>query len=164
VTVAGAAARVTQPLRRRGSRGGPVGAAALLADRAVGVLDRAALTPSEIRTAYGQEDDATRRVPLGTVALLTTVPGEEISVDKADPHWAAARLALTGAYERHDWFMLQDRLRYAEPAGEGDGREAAVLAERRVLEQSLAGAQVLHVRAPFPVDPRRVAHAIGEAM
>ena len=164
VTVAGVAAGATRPLRRRASRGGRVGAAAALAERVVGVVDRAALTPSEIRTAYGQTDDPTRRIPLGTVALLTTVPGTDITVADADPAWAAARLALTGAYERHDWYLLQDRRRYADPTLSGEERERAVAAERRVLECALAGARVLSVRAPFPVDPGRVARAVREAL
>jgi hypothetical protein len=164
VAVAGAAATATQPLLRHRSRGGRVGAAAALAERAVGIVDRAALTPDQIRAAYGQDDDAARRVPLGTVALLTTVPGPDISVEKCDPDWAAARLGLTGAYERHDWHMLQDRWRYADPFRPGDDRERAITAERRILEAALSGARLLHVRAPFPVDPRRVAHAIQDAM
>lgn len=164
VAVAGGAAHATQPLRRHRSRGGRLGAAAMLAERAVGVLDRAALTPDQIRAAYGQDDDAARRVPLGAVALLTTVPGPDISVEKCDADWAAARLALTGGYERHDWHMLQDRWRYADPSRPGDDRERAVAAERRILDAALGGARLLHVRAPFPVDPRRVARALRDAM
>jgi hypothetical protein len=164
VAVAGAGARATSPLRRQAARGGRVGAAAALAERAVAVVDRAALTPGEVRAAYGQDDDAMRRLPLGTVALLSTVPGPDISVEDADPEWAAARLALTGAYERHDWFLLEDRERYADPSHAGDGRERAVLAERRVLEKALAGARVVRVRAPFPVDPRLVARAVRDAL
>lgn len=164
VTAAGAAAWATEPLRRRRSRGGRVGMAAGLAERAVGLADRAALTPSGIRTAYGQDDDPTRRLPLGTVALLTTVPGPEITVEPVDPGWAARRLALTGAYERHDWYMLQDRLRYADLSLQAGERERAVAAECAVLEKALAGARVLSVRAPFPVDPGLVARAVQEAM
>ena len=164
VAVAGAAAGVTRPLRTRGRRGGLVGAAAVAAERAVVLAYRAALPPDEIRAAYGQSDDATRRIPLGTVALLCTVPGPEISVEAADVQWAATRLALTGSYERHDWYMLQDRLRYADPSVPWEEREAAVAAESRVLERVLAGVRLLHVRAPFPVDPRAVADAIRQAM
>jgi hypothetical protein len=163
VALAGVVARGTQPLRRQSSRGGRAAAAAV-AERVVGLVDRAALSTSEIRAAYGQTDDPTRRLPLGTLVLLTTVPGSAVSVETGDPRWAAARLPLTAAYERHDWYMLQDRLRYADPSRAGDGRDRAVAAERRILERALAGARVLHVRAPFPVDPRRVASAIREAM
>jgi hypothetical protein len=164
LTVAAGAALVTSPLRRGSSRGGRVGAAAALAERATGLADRAALSPSAVRAAYGQDDDATRRVPVGAVALLTTVPGPEITVEQADPGWAASRLALTGAYERHDWYLLHDRWRYADPSRAGDERERAVAAECRLLERALAGAQVLSVRAPFPVNPGRVAAAVRAAM
>jgi hypothetical protein len=163
VALAGVVARGTQPLRRPSPRGGRAAAAAV-AERAVGLVDRAALSTSEIRAAYGQTDDPTRRLPLGTLVLLTTVPGSAVSVETGDPGWAAARLTLTAAYERHDWYMLQDRLRYADPSRAEDYRDRTVGAERRILERALAGARILHVRAPFPVDPRRVASALREAM
>jgi hypothetical protein len=163
VALAGVVARGTAPLRRPGQRGGRAAAAAL-AERAVGLVDRAALTTSEIRAAYGQTDDPTRRLPLGALVMLSTVPGSAVSVETADPGWGAARLALTAAHERHDWYMLQDRLRYADPSRAGGGRERAVDAERAVLGRALAGARILHVRAPFPVDPRRVVSALREAM
>jgi hypothetical protein len=60
--------------------------------------------------------------------------------------------------------MLQDRWRYADPSRPGDDRERAVAAERRILDAALSGARLLHVRAPFPVDPRRVARALRDAM
>ncbi len=164
LAVAGAAAWSTAPLRQRGSRRGRVGTAAAVAERAVRLADRAALSPTGIRAAYGQDDDATRRVPLGTVVLLTTVPGPEITVEAADPTWLATRLALTGAYERHDWYMLHDRWRYADPSRPGGDREQAVAAESRLLEKALAGVQVLSVRAPFPVDPGRVVDAVRAAL
>jgi hypothetical protein len=164
VAVAGAVAAATQPLRRRGSRGGVVGAAGLLAQRAVGVADRAALTQDQVRAAYGQSDDATRRVPMGTLVLLTTVPGEQISVEGTDPAWAAARLAVTGAYERRDWYLLRHRLRYAEASLSHEDGGSAAAAERDVLVRALDRTRVLHVRAPFPVDPRRIAHAVQEAL
>ncbi|HWU06311.1 MAG TPA: hypothetical protein VN520_07985 [Streptomyces sp.] len=164
VAMAGALARATRPVRRQGSRGGRPAAAAAVAERAVSLVDRAALRTSDIRAAYGQTDDPTRRLPLGTLVLLTTVPGSTVSVETGEPGWSAARLALTGAYERHDWLMLQDRLRYADPSLAGDGRDRTSGAERGILERALAGARILHVRAPFPVDPRRVAAAVREAM
>jgi hypothetical protein len=164
LALAGVVAGGTQPLRRRHNPRSGRAAAAVVAERAVGLLDRAALSTSEIRAAYGQTDDPTRRLPLSTLVLLTTVPGSAVSVETGDPGWAAVRLALTAAYERHDWYMLQDRLRYADPSRAGDGRDRTMDAERRILERALAGARILHVRAPFPVDPRRVASAVREAM
>jgi hypothetical protein len=161
--VAGAVALAGRPLRRWAPRRGALGAAAAAADRVTGLLDRAALTQSEIRTAYGQTGDPARRIPLGTVVLLTTVPGTEVTVDDVTRHWAATRLAVTGAHERHDWFLLHDRLRYANPSLDGSTRERAIEAERRILERAFSDVQLLSVRAPFPVDPRRVADAIRTA-
>jgi hypothetical protein len=60
--------------------------------------------------------------------------------------------------------LLHDRRRYADPAQPGDDRERAIAAERRILERALKGVRVLDVRAPFPVDPCRVARAVREAM
>jgi hypothetical protein len=164
VAAAGAVAAATQPLRRRAGRGGGIGAAAVVAERMVGLADRTALTQEQIREIYGRTDDPTRRVPLGTLALLTTVPGRQVSVEVGQASWAADRLAVTGAYERHDWYMLRDRWSYADPRPARDERERAMAEERRILERALAEARVLHVRAPFPTDPRRVAEAIREAM
>ena len=164
VGAAGAAAWLTRPLRERRSHGGRIGTAAALAERAVGLADRAALTSNGIRAAYGQDDDASRRVPLGTLALLTTVPGPGVTVEVADPGWAAMRLALTGAYERHDWYQLQDRRRWSDPSLPGGDRERAIAGECAVLTRALAGARVLSVRAPFPVDPGEVARALQAAM
>lgn len=164
VVAAGAAARVTGPLRRRDTRGGLLGTAASAAGRVVGMIDRAALTQDQVRTAYGDEAPADRRVPLGTLVLLITVPGASISVEAADPAWAAARLAVTGAYERNDWWLLAERRRYADPLVPGGARERTIDAECAILSQALGRAQVLAVRAPFPVDPRRVAAAVEGAM
>jgi hypothetical protein len=163
VAVAGAVALAGRPLRRWASRGGALGAAAAAADRVTGLVDRAALTQSEIRAAYGQAGDPARRVLLGTVVLLTTVPGAEVTVEDVPLSRSATRLAVTGAYERHDWFLLHDRLRYADPSLDGHAREHAIEAERRILERALADVRLLSVRAPFPVDPRRVADAIRTA-
>jgi hypothetical protein len=164
VAAAGAVATATQPLRRLAPRGGGVGAAAAVAARIIGLADRAALTQEQIRTIYGQADDPTRRVPLGTLALLTTVPHEEVTVEVGRAAWAAERLAVTGAYERHDWYMIRDRWAYARPGLAQDDRIRAMAYERQILERALSGARVLNVQAPFPVDPRRVADAIREAM
>jgi hypothetical protein len=165
VAVAGAVALTSRPLRRRGSRSGLLLSAAEAADRAVGLVDRAALTQSQIRQAYGQTDDPVRRVPLGGVVLLSSIPEDDVSIEAARPEWAADRLALSGAYERHDWYLLQDRLRYADPSAVvGAARQRAVDAERGILARALDEVPLLSVRAPFPVDPRRVADAVRAAM
>jgi hypothetical protein len=152
--LAGAAAALSRPLRERSRRIGP------LAERAVALADRAALTPTELRAAYDQDDDPGRRSPLAVTAILTTVPGSEVVCEPADPAWAAARLARSAAYERRELFGVLERRRYAFP-GSGGELEQAVDEEAGLLERALAKGRTVEVRAPFPVDPRRVADALG---
>lgn len=162
--VAATADATSGPLRRRAR--GPVGG--LLADtaeRAVALADRAALTPSQLRAAYRQDDEPGRRVPLACVALLMNVDGNDVCVNQADPAWAAERLARSAAFERRPWFALQERARYAAPGQVPDEHvEAVVARERTLLQSALATAQVLVVRTPFPADPRRAADAIAQAL
>jgi hypothetical protein len=155
LAVAGLAAAVSRPVRARRGRLGT------LAQRAVALADRAALTPSRLRAAYAQDDDPARRVPLGTTALLTTVPGTEVTCELADPAWAAARLTRSAAYERRELFGMLERRRYAFPSSTGSSLEEAVAEETRLLERALARGRTLEVRAPFPVDPRTVAAVIA---
>lgn len=157
--VAGAAAAVTSPVRRRTGDGRLAGLAGSLAGRAVTLADRAALTPDEVREAYGQTDDPARRVPLGTLLMLTTVGGDEVTARPADPRWAAARLAVTAAYERKELFQVLLRRRYALPLADESPLETALSRDRRVLEPVLENCRVVELRSPFPVDPRRVADA-----
>ena len=154
--VAGAAAAVSRPLRGR-RRPGRLG---VLAERAVALADRAALSPSQLRAAYGQVDEPARRLPLAAVAVLTTVPGPDVVSEPADPVWAAARLARSAAFERRELFAILDRRRYAFPLDDGSPVDTAIASERRTLEAALDGRRVIEVRAPFPVDPNRVAAAV----
>jgi hypothetical protein len=93
-------------------------------------------------------------------AILTTVPGDEVVCEPADPAWAAARLARSAAYERRELFALLERRRFAFPDGRNSALEAAVASETRLLERALARGRTFELRAPFPVDPRRVAAAL----
>ncbi|MEA2184887.1 MAG: hypothetical protein QOF69_4072 [Solirubrobacteraceae bacterium] len=162
---AGAADRATRPLRG-GRRGGRLaGLAGEAMDRAVALADRAALTPTELRAAYGQTDDPARRVRAGCIVLLANVATDEVSVQETDPAVAAARLARSGAYERRVWFALQERARFALPAAAaGPTMEEVVERERALLGPLLASTRILTVRAPFPTDPRRVASAIRDRL
>jgi hypothetical protein len=156
LAVAGIAAAVSRPARERVNPG----RAAMLATRAVALADRAALTPTELRAAYRQADDPTRRVALGTTAILTTVPGPEVVCEPADSAWAAARLARSAAFERRELFAMLERRRYAFPRETENLIERAIAEETRLLERALGSGQTLELRAPFPVDPRTVAEAL----
>ena len=153
--LAGVAGALARPLRGR---------AATAATRAVALADRAALNPSELRAAFDQHDDPARRLHLGATVVLTTVPGPDIACEPADPAWAAARLARSAAYERRELFALLERRRYALPAAPAESLDDVVRREAALLERALARAPVLQVRAPFPVDPRRVADAVSRRL
>src|SRR4051812_31893649 len=158
MAVAGALAAGTAPLRRREGR------AAAMLERGVALADRAGLTPTELREAYGQTDDPARRIPLRAVAVLVTSTDGRIHATEADPAWAAARLARSAGTERREYFELHARAAYGLGGAEDGGRAASVRADEALLAGLLAAARVLRVEAPFPVDPRRVASAIEAAL
>jgi hypothetical protein len=155
--VAGIVAAVSRPVRAREH----IGRVGTLTERAVALADRAALTPSQLRAAYRQDDDPARRVPLGTTAILTTVPDGEVVCEPADPARAAARLARSAAFERRELFAILERRRYAFLREVGDPREEAIAEETRLLERALANGRTFELWAPFPVDPRKVAAALS---
>jgi hypothetical protein len=158
------AATAARPLLGRKAKG-PVGGLLSGALRhAVALGDRASLRPSEVRAAYGQADDSRWNAALGTVVLLTTVPGDAIEAVAVDPHWAARRLARAAAFERRDFFALYDRARYAFPDRDGDFEAAIVDREERFLAGAFESKQVISVKAPFPTDPRRVVDAIARCL
>jgi hypothetical protein len=151
----------TGPLLDRAGSGRVTRLATGMVARAVELGDRAGLSPTEIRQAYGQSDDPARRVPLSTVVLLLTGPGDKVVVEDATSGWAARRLARTAAYERRTWFDLQERGAYAGLPDRAGARDAAIAAEERLLSTVMDGAaRVLRVTCPFPCDPRRVVDAL----
>lgn len=151
----------SRPARLATARGGRRGRAGELLEQALALADRASLTPSELRAAYGQHDDPNRRVPLGLVVLLTTAPAREVSVRRVSPEWAAARLARAAAYERRDLFSLLHRRGYSEPLIDADPVAEAIAAERRLLEPLLTEVPTIELHAAFPSDPRAGAAAVS---
>jgi hypothetical protein len=130
-------------------------------ERVSALADRASLTLTEVRSAYGRGGERESAAPLRAVALLTTIPGCEIDVRPADPAWAARRLARSAAFERRRYFALRERARFALPDESPDARELSIQREQRLLEALLEPVRLLDVRTPFPTDPRRVAGAIA---
>lgn len=159
--VAGLISAVARPLRRIPARARVAGLAQTALERATMMADRAALSPTQVRKAYGQDPEADWSAPLRIVAHLTTVSGAGIDVKPVDPGWAARRLARSSAFERRAAFELYERRRYAFPDTQSASLEEVVRREETILERAFGNALVLDVRAPFPTDPRPVAEAIS---
>jgi hypothetical protein len=129
-------------------------------DRAVMAADRVALAPSAVRAAYGG-DHGPWRLPLGALAVLTTVPGPGVQARPADPAWAAERLARAADFERRGLFDLHDRACWALPGRDRSVRERLLAREADILAAVLADVPIIEVRAPFPTDPGPVADALA---
>jgi hypothetical protein len=130
-------------------------------ERAFMLAGRLSLRQTEVAGVYGSPRDPARTPPLATLALLTTVSGEPVSVRPAGLGWTAERLALSAAYERRALYELDARMRYAsaEPGPSPLLRVPALEAD--LLRGVLDGVQLLEVKAPFPTDPRKVADALA---
>jgi hypothetical protein len=148
-----------RPVARFGSVTRPTALVTGLLGRAVGLADRSAYEIADLRAAYGQTDDPTRRAPTGCLVMLVTVPTDRINVADADPAWAATRLARTAAYERRSYLGLLDRGAYLRASAES-ATDRAIEADQAVLRGVLPSLRILRVETPFPTDPTRVADAI----
>jgi hypothetical protein len=131
-----------------------------LVEQAVLLADRAALQPSQLLAAYGDERRPKAGERLALLVLLTTVEEGPPSARRADPEWAAARLAASAAYERRFWFELGARCRYSSGQAAGGRRDEVERREREFLLQALDPVPVLELRAPFPTDPRPLAELV----
>ncbi len=94
--------------------------------------------------------------------MLTTVPGEEVTVREAEVGWAARRLAQSAVYERRSLYELDARVRYAFAQSGPSPLLTVADRETDLLQNLLAGVRVLEVKAPFPTDPRKVADALAQ--
>ena len=155
-------ARRALPLLTRAGASPLAGAAESQLERVLTLTGRLSLRQTEVAAIYGSAQDPTATPPLVTLAMLTTVPGEEVTVREAEVGWTAQRLAQSAAYERRSLYELDARVRYAfaqpgpSPLLGVAGREA------ELLRNSLAGVRLLEVEAPFPTDPRKVADALAQ--
>ncbi|MDQ3669388.1 MAG: hypothetical protein M3377_03775 [Actinomycetota bacterium] len=163
--VAGAVAAGSRPLVETRSRRTLPTLAAKTLGRAVVLADRASLRPSEIMRAYGHVGGGPlARDSLAAVALLTTVAGDEVRIEGADPVWAARRLARSAAFERRAFLALDQRARFAFPDREASAAHTIEAREESLLTELLGRIEVFDVRAPFPTDPRRVRDAIASRL
>ncbi|MDQ3691487.1 MAG: hypothetical protein M3406_15940 [Chloroflexota bacterium] len=148
----------TAPIRGRSWRG-PLGLAAEVTRRAVELGDRAGLSPTQVRAAYGDTQDPMRIPPIGLIAVLRNSRSAEVVVEDGNAARLAIRLAVSAATEREPFMALRRRAAYAEalPPTTADivARDAAA------IEPVIAGVPLVEVTAPFPTDPREVAREIA---
>jgi hypothetical protein len=130
-------------------------------DRALTLASRVSLRQTEVAAVYGSREDPTRTPPLATLVVLTTVPGDRVSVHPAEPGRTAIRLARSAAYERRTLYELDARVRYASADPSPSPLLAVPELEAERLRNVLEGVQLLEVKAPFPTDPRKVADALA---
>lgn len=161
---AGVVAGISRPVRGRRPAGRVGGVVVDAIDQAVALADRAALSPSQLRSSYGQPTDGAWAAPVGALALLRTVPrGQRVTVGEGGAEWAARRLARAAAFERRGLFDLYERARYAFPERVNPRLESE-RADEHFLAGVLSAIRILDVRAPFPTDPRTVAEAIRRVL
>jgi len=155
---AGIASAATAPIRGR-SWGGPMGLVASATRRAVELGDRASLSPTQVRAAYGDTQDPTRTLPIGLIAVLRTGLSPGVTVDDGDAARLATRLAVSAATEREPFVALRRRAAYADarPAMTDD----LVARDTAAIEDVFGGVPLVEVTAPFPSDPREVAREIA---
>jgi hypothetical protein len=162
--LAGATRAVVTPFLRRRRRGRLAGLIDQAARQGLALADRVALTPTELRNVYGQRDDATRRLPVRMLVLITTVPPSRSPVFRsADRQWVIERLVRAGAFERRAFVAWQERAAFAFPARSID-RSTWIDRERLLLDEALRSVELVHIEAPFPTDPRPVADVILECL
>jgi hypothetical protein len=162
-----AAALAGEPIRelqRVGMRSRRLGRVVEGLGRVASVVDRAPVGASLIRSAYGQGDGVvTRPVPLRAMVLLTTAAqGPPVSA-RAEPAWAARRLARSAAYERRPYFSLVERADFALPdRPRADAAPAVMRREEEALETVLRATPLLEVRTGFPADPTPIADLVAK--
>jgi hypothetical protein len=162
--VAGAARAVVTPILRSRRRGRLAGLTSQAARQGLALADRVTLTPTELRNVYGQRDDATRRLPVRMLVLLTTVPtSSNPSIRDADRQWVIERLVRAGAFERRAFLAWQERAAFAFPSRSID-HSTWIDRERHLLDEALRSVELVHIEAPFPTDPRRVADVIRDRL
>jgi hypothetical protein len=156
--LAAVASAATAPIRGRSWRG-PFGLAVEVTRRAVELGDRAGLTPTELRAAYGETNDPLRTPPIGLIAVLRNSGSPGVKVDDGVAARLAIRLAVSAATEREPFMALRRRAAYAEALAPSSAdlisRDAAA------VEAAIAGVPLVEVTAPFPTDPREVAREIA---
>jgi hypothetical protein len=131
-------------------------------NRALTLASRLSLRQTEVAAVYGSPSDPLRVPHLTTLALLTTVSGDSVSIRPVEVGRAAQRLALSAAYERRALYELDARTRYASANPGPSPLLRMPNEEAELLRDVLQDVQLLEVKAPFPTDPRKVADALAQ--
>jgi hypothetical protein len=155
-------ARRALPLLTRAGANPLTGTVESQLDRALTLAGRASLRQTEVAAIYGSPQDPTATPPLVTLAMLTTVPGDAVTVREVEVGWTAERLAQSAAYERRSLYELDARVRYANAQPGPSPLLSVAGLETDLLRNLLAGVRLLEVKAPFPTDPRKVADALAK--
>ena len=156
------AARRALPALTRGGAHPVAGALESQLDRVLTLTSRVSLRQTEVAAVYGSPRDSMATPPLVTLAMLTTAPGDEVTVGPAEVGWAAERLVQSAAYERRSLYELDARVRYASAQPGPSPLLGVAGLEAELLRDLLAGVRLLEVKAPFPTDPRKVADALAQ--
>jgi hypothetical protein len=155
-------ARRALPVVTRAGANPLVGAVESQLDRVLTLTSRVSLRQTEVSAVYGSSDGPPATPPLVTLAVLTTVPGDEVSICPAEVGWTAERLVQSAAYERRSLYELDARARYASAQPGPSPLLGVAGREADLLRNLLAGVRLLEVKAPFPTDPRKVADALAQ--
>jgi len=148
------------PARRAASPTGTAGRLFARVEQIRALGDRASLTRPQLGAIY---PNAAVAPTLRTLAFLTVWDRDRVEARDGDVNEVARRLASTAAYERRDFFALHERANFADPLALRDARSLVASAEETRLRQLLSSVTLRTIRTPFPVDPRRVAVALGAA-
>lgn len=137
----------------------PIGPAIDFTRRAVQLGERAALTPAQIRGAYGDTRDPTRTPPIGLIAVLRTSELAGVAVQDGDARRLSVRMAVSAATEREPFIALTRRTAFAE--ARLTTTDNLVARDAAAIERVLAEVPLIEVTSPFPTDPGDVAQAIA---
>ncbi len=148
------------PVLEHGARRLPLGEVLVPAvRRGGGLAARVPLAHDVLVDAYGGAATSPFRVAVSLVRTPVGAPAAR----EVDGVGFARRLASSAAYERGAYWSLARRRDHLVGSGSMSAQEAEheiVLAETGRLERALSDARVLEVRAPFGIDPRRVADVV----
>jgi hypothetical protein len=150
---------LTRPVALIGAGRGTAAHGARIVRAGVSLLDRHPVSLTSLASIYPLPGPLPSA--LTTVVMLKTVPRtSSITVNQVAARNVIERLARTAAYERRPYFWHRQRAAYLIGGRADGGWCEAVRRDEEAMRVAFEDAQILEVRTPFPVDPRRVSDAI----